>query len=190
MQIEFIIPTYDRVNPLISMLASLMAQNNYNWKAHVIIDNNVKMPAEDIVKTFNDEKIYYSYMDKRYNDYGHTPRNKGKNESTANYVVMTGDDNYYVPTFVADILEVAENKESPGMIYCDMIHSHHGYLFFECGPNLGCIDIGAFAMRTDIAKQINLGKTYAADGHFIEEYKARFPNEKTEKIKRVLYVHN
>lgn len=188
MIIEFILPTYDRIEPLKSSLSSLMAQTNPNWKAHVLIDNDKKMPAEKIVRDLNDDRITFSYMDKRYQDWGHTPREKGKQASTASYVVMTGDDCYYTPTFVEEVLKVA--KDNPGIIYWDMVHSHYDYHYFKCEPWMNQIDIGAFATRTDLAKQIKLKTSYAADGEFIEEFKVTFPDEKMTKIDKVLFVHN
>jgi hypothetical protein len=190
MFIEFIIPTFNRTNPLVLMLTSLMVQSNPNWKAHVLIDNNEKSVGEDIVKSFNDDRIYYTYMDKRYNDWGHTLREKGKQESNADYIIMTGDDNYYVPVMVSSLLKIIEEENRPGLIYWDMVHSHYSYHYFECKPFINQIDIGAFAIRNDFAKQIKLGTMYAADGFFIQEYIGKFPDEKKIKINKVLYVHN
>jgi len=186
--VGFILPTFNREAPLKSALASLMTQTNPNWKATVIIDSIEEMPAESIVKSFRDKRITFSYTGKRYNDFGHTPREIGKQASTADYVVMGGDDNYYCPTTVQDIINVTQ--DNPGLVYWDMVHSHYDYHFFECQPWMNQIDIGAFATRTDIAKQIKLKTSYAADGEFIEEFKVRFPNERMTKIKKVLFVHN
>ena len=42
--VEFIIPTYNRHEPLISMLASLKAQTDGDWKANVVVD------AQDVIE--------------------------------------------------------------------------------------------------------------------------------------------
>ena len=189
MIVDFILPTFNRDKELKSSLYSLLAQTNPNWTAHVMIDNNdPPMIGELIVFEINDPRITHSYMDKRYQDWGHTLREKGKQESTGDYIVMTGDDNYYCPTCVQDIITAA--KDNPGMIYWDMVHSHYDYHFFECHPWMNQIDIGAFATRADLAKQIKLKTSYAADGEFVEEFKTKFPNEEKFKIKKVLFVHN
>jgi glycosyltransferase involved in cell wall biosynthesis len=188
MIVEFIIPTYDRIAPLESMLTSLLAQTNSNWKAHVIIDSVEEMPAEKIVVMLKDSRIRFSYTGKRHNNWGHTPREIGKQASDADYVVMTGDDNYYCPTCVNDILIAA--KQNPGMIYWDMVHSHYNYTYFKCSPYFNQIDMGAFATRIDLAKQVELHTTYAADGEFVEEFKSRFSNETIMKIDKILFVHN
>jgi hypothetical protein len=50
--------------------------------------------------------------------------------------------------------------------------------------------MGAFATRTDLAKQIYLGIAYSADGMFIETFKKKFPSQGIHKIDKVLFVHN
>jgi hypothetical protein len=50
--------------------------------------------------------------------------------------------------------------------------------------------MGAFATRNDLAQQIVLNTSYAADGEYVEEFKIKFPQENIIKIPKVLYVHN
>ena len=46
--IEFIIPTYNRPHQLLTIIGSILSQNNPNWKIHIVADviypgyNNVK----------------------------------------------------------------------------------------------------------------------------------------------------
>jgi hypothetical protein len=170
------------------MLCSLIAQTLNEWGAMVMIDREFYQQYEDMLKSFNDSRIVWAYMDKRHNDFGHTPRQVGKQASTADYIIMTGDDNYYMPTFVNELKKASINK--PGIIYYDMVHSHYDYSYFECQLGYNHIDMGAFATRRDIAQSINLNTSYAADGEFIEDYKRLYPNELNVKISKVLFVHN
>lgn len=186
--VDFIIPTYDRIHPLKSMLASLICQNDENWTATVVIDSPIKSQIEDIIESFHDVRITKINLEKRYNDWGHTPREVGKQKSNAKYVIMTGDDNYYTPNFVKELKNAI--KTNPGIVYWDMVHSHTNYSYFKCSPSINHIDMGAFATRADLAKQIKLKTTFAADGDFIEEFKKRFPREKMIKIEQVLFIHN
>jgi glycosyltransferase involved in cell wall biosynthesis len=184
MIVDFIIPTYNRIKELKSMLYSLLAQTNPNWVANVVIDNNIdEFNQIDIVK---DERIKYTLLDKRYNDWGHMPREFGKQNSNAKYIIMTGDDNYYTPNFVEELNKASESN--PALIYWDMVHSHYDYQFFKCSPRFNQIDIGAFAIRNDVGKNIILGKEYAADGYFIEKVIQSYQDH--IKIDKVLYVHN
>jgi GT2 family glycosyltransferase len=186
--VDIIIPTYDRVFPLKCMLASLCAQTNPHWRVNVVIDNHIEMPAEEIVKSFDDDRITFSYLKKRYNDWGHTPREAGKQMSECDYIILTGDDCYYVPTFVEELSKKME--EGADFIYWDMVHNHYDYSYFKCEPWMNQIDMGAFATRRELAQQIKLDTAYAADGIFVQDFKALFPDAKMEKINKVLFVHN
>lgn len=188
--VDFIIPTYNRVAPLKSMLASLEAQVSDDWVASVIVDNPEYSVANFIAEEYGSGKAKPINLEKTYNDWGHTPREIGKQKSEAEYVIMTGDDNYYMPTFVAELGKIVRKENHPGMIYWDMVHSHYDYGYFKCSPGFNQIDMGAFATRADLAKQIKLGTGYAADGTFVEDFKKKFPTEKIVKINKVLFVHN
>lgn len=188
MLVDFIIPTYDRKELLISALSSLLAQDNNDWNANVIVDNPDETFADEIVSNFNDSRIKIIHTDRRYNDWGHTPREIGKQQSTCEYVVMTGDDNYYIPTFVSELKKATDNR--PGLVYWDMIHSHKRYSYFKCSLRKERIDMGAFATRTSLAKQIKLKTNFAADGDFVEDFKKKFPKAIVKKIDKVLFVHN
>ncbi len=200
MLVEFIIPTYDRIDPLRSMLSSLIAQTDKDWKASVIIDRDGYDSYSDrvikLVSEVNvDKKITWSITDKRYNDFGHTPREIVKQQSTADFIIMTGDDNYYTPNMVMELRMMVDqwrrvNKVVPGVVYWDMVHSHFNYQYFKCVLAHGQIDMGAFATRTDLAKQIKMNTNFAADGDFVEDLKKKFPHEHKVKINKVLFVHN
>lgn len=188
MLVDFIIPTYNRPAPLKCMLASLIAQNNPDWGAHVVIDNPEDTQNVELIQSFKDVRIRWSKFPKRYNDFGHTPREYGKQQSGADYIIMTGDDNYYTPNLVQEMAIAADSN--PGIIYWDMVHSHFDYAYFKCEPANGRIDMGAFATRKDLAQQIELGVRYDADGWFINKFREMFPEESAVKIDKVLFVHN
>lgn len=186
--IEFIIPVYDRESLLKCLLCSLIAQYDREWKARVMIDNPSDEAIKSMIDSINDNRMYYTITDRRYNDYGHSLRQIAKQQSDAEYIVMTCDDNYYTPNFITELKQVIKDK--PGMVYWDMVHSHFNYQVLNCFPAINRIDMGAFATRTDLAKQISLNTSFAADGEFVEDFKKRFPNEKIMKINKVLFVHN
>lgn len=186
---EFIIPTYDRISQLHSMLASLVAQNDNRWLATVVVDDIENERARSIIAKFDTNKIKCIFTEHRHNDFGHTPREIGKQLSAADYVIMTGDDNYYVPAFIKELNMVVSDK--PGMVYWNMIHNGFDYKPFICHLMTGHIDMGAFATRVDLAKQIMLNKKqFAADGTFVNDFCVRFPTEKIIKIDKILFVHN
>lgn len=187
--IEFIIPTYNRVKQLYVVLSSLVVQVDDNWKATVVVDDIENDRVKNIVAKFDSDKIEYMFLGKRHNDWGHTPRNVGKNNSTSGYIILTGDDNYYVPTFISELNKVLR-KDNVGMIYWDMIHNGYNYKPFTTRVSDGYIDMGAFATRIDLAKQIDLSKSYSADSKYVKQFIKKFPNEKIIKIGKILFVHN
>ena len=188
MKVDFIIPTYDRIDLLRCTIASLVAQYNKDWAANIVIDDTHNDDIVNMINQFNDPRIKYTFLDRRYNDLGHTPREVGKQMSEAEYIIMTGDDNYYTPNFVDELDKASKNK--PGLIYWNMVHSHFDYQFFDSRLGNNQIDMGAFATRNDIAKQIELGKRYDADGYYILDYLTKFPQQPNLKIEKILFVHN
>ena len=87
---------------------SIFAQRSDKWSIHVIADCPPEGTLTKIMDYFKDsDKIKFTILPKRYNDWGHTPRELGKQLSKANYVIMTGDDNYYMPTLVDEINNIS-----------------------------------------------------------------------------------
>ena len=195
--IEFIIPTYNRPYQLLTILGSIFSQTNTNWKIHVIADADYEGYSE-IKKLFNinSNKIKFTQLNGPHNDWGHTPRLYGLENATEEWIVMSGDDNYYTPNFVNEFIQNIDNNTN--FIYCDMLHNHNtthtsAYKYFVSKPEINYIDIGNFATRTSFAKQISFNRgSYAADGEFVEKYITTFckENNNIKKIEKALYIHN
>lgn len=193
MHIEFIIPTYNRVNHLITIIASLMAQSNPNWKAHIVADcpdDAIVDRIKQMITFFNDKRIKLTVLPERCNDWGHTPRQIGVDNATSEWVIMTGEDNYYVPEFVDLMLIEGKNQH---FVYCDMIHNwtNKQYIPVKTKLNFGAIDIGCFMVKTNLAQKVRLRVTEEwADWYFVEEFMNKFKHTNVKKVNKVLYVHN
>jgi hypothetical protein len=138
----------------------------------------------------NDDRIKFTNLPVRYNDWGHTPRNYGVEHSTSEWVVMTGEDNYYCPEFVNEMLQVSDGKD---FVYCNMVHnwSNKEYIGINTLLQFGRIDIGCFMVKTDIAKTIKLKVSEEwADWYFVEEFMKKHKDANIIKLDKVLYVHN
>ena len=192
MKLEFVIPTYNRPDSLLSILYSLISQTNSNWKAHVVIDDNSTILFDKVIELLKDEhRIKFTCINGPHNDVGHTPRNFGLQHATEDWIVMTGDDNYYIPTFVDEIFNVID--EDTKFVYCNMIHNGYGYQMFDCHHSSHHIDIGNMIMKTELAKEFKLDKTKLdADGVLCNEYITKFceKDSNIKKINKILYVHN
>lgn len=193
MKIEFVIPTFGRPDNLKVILASLQSQTNPNWIAHVVIDGITNDYKE--VKDWyqNEDRVKFTHLESNHNDWGHTPRNYGMEHATEEWVVMTGDDNYYVPTFVEEFLKQSEDYL---FIYCDLVHNLAlgGYQPIKSQFLLSYIDIGNFMVRRKLGKNIKLKtELFDADFVYVMDYINKYIKRDTYKIKKinkVLYVHN
>lgn len=191
--VGFSIPIYDRFDHLQVILSGLRVQTNPSWIAVVVKDGPYSFDERQRMEDFMalDSRIHFMNTDIRTNNWGHSPRQMGKqwlSDNRSQYVIMSGDDNYYTPNLVEELSRASFSN--PGLIYWDMVHSHYDYQYFQCRLAFNQIDIGAFALRSDIAHTLELPHSYAADGELVEMYKAQYPREPNIKIDRVLYVHN
>jgi glycosyltransferase involved in cell wall biosynthesis len=191
--IEFIIPTYDRIDHLMCVISSIKAQTSPNWTIHVVADcPPVEVELGKIAMYFeNDKRIKFTVLENRSNDFGHTPRNFGLNHSKEEWVVMTGEDNYYAPIFVEEFLK--EQDKETNFVFCNMVtnFTNNQYIPMQCKIELGFIDIGCFMVRPELAKQIGIETKYkeVADGVLADKYIKKFGG-KVKQILKVLYVHN
>jgi glycosyltransferase involved in cell wall biosynthesis len=191
-KIEFVIPTYERTDHLMCTISSIRAQRSKKWKIHVVADCPPEGTLDKIIEYFkDDDRIKFTILPQRYNDWGHTPRNYGLEHATEDWIVMTGEDNYYAPVFVDNMLEVI--NPNCHFVFCNMVHNwtNHQYFPIDCAPKWGKIDIGNFMVKREYAQQMRLDPTnMQADGIFVEEYIKRFPLKDVIKVNKFLYVHN
>lgn len=192
MKIEFIIPTYHRQDKLMCVISSIVAQNSNMWSIHVVADCPPEGSLDKIIKFYEDDnRIRFTILKNRYNDWGHTPRNYGLDHAKEDWVVMTGDDNYYTPAFVENMLSAV--TENTHFVHCDMVHNwlNNAYVHLVSEAKLHKIDIGNFMSKPELAKQVKLQiDKWDADGIFVEEYLEKFPNGEVKHIPKILYVHN
>lgn len=191
MKIEFIIPTYSRTDHLMCIISSIKAQRSDMWKVHVVADCPPEGTLDKIIEYFkDDERIKFTILPERYNDWGHTPRNYGLEHATEEWVVMTGEDNYYTPVFVDNFLDAVDGDTH--FVFCNMVHNWTNFQYFvvDCAPEYGRIDIGNFMSKTEFAKQLRLKtEIEQSDFLFIEEYLNKFKGT-IKKVPKFLYVHN
>lgn len=191
MKIEFIIPTYNRPNQLMTVISSIFSQTSPNWSIHVVADGIYDGYQKVKDYFIGDNRIKFTELNGPHKDWGHTPRNYGLEHATEEWIVMTGDDNYYVPIFVDSFLSAVD--DSTHFVLCNMIHNwvNNEYHYINSVPRLGAIDIGNFMVRTQLAKKIKLDiKKIDADGYFVEEYLTKYSEGSIKKINKSLYVHN
>lgn len=192
MKIEFIIPTYNRPHHLMTVISSIFAQTNPNWSIHVVADCPPEGSLDKIMEFYKDsDKIRFTILDERHNDWGHTPRNYGLKNAKEEWIVMTGEDNYYAPIFVDEFLKSVTPKIV--MVYSDMVHNwvKNEYIAVKTKPIPRNIDIGCYMFKKRISQGMELDPSNEeADGQFLVEYLQQCPLGKLKHIEKFIYVHN
>src|ERR1019366_6595910 len=175
MRIEFIIATHKNVEHLKAMILCLKAQTNPNWIATIAMDGyNQEIDVYATSLLSPDDKITkHIVMDGPHGDWGHTPIQSAKGYAEEKLLCMTSDDNYYVPTFVDEMLKPFDDKRC-ALAYCNMVHNSYGYDLVNTEIARAKIDLGCFVTLTDFAKQIRLGKGYEDDYVFARDYANTF----------------
>lgn len=195
--IEFIIPTYNRPKHLMTLIGSLLTQENPSWTAHIVgdnVENDTLEEIHNILNLVNDSRIKFTNLPERHNDWGHTPRNYGLDHATGEWIVMTGEDNYYVPTFVHNFLREARLKDTDFM-FCSFLYNQaqlgDTYYPVKARLELQQIDIGCYSFRKDKLGDIRLRTDVSeADYYFMLDYLSQEDDMTATYIDEILYVHN
>jgi glycosyltransferase involved in cell wall biosynthesis len=200
--IEIVAVAYHRFGELRVFVQSILNQSAKNWRLTVIHDGPNK-EFESIMEEYRIQQprsISYYYSANRYNDYGHSLRAIGILNASADYLLLTNADNYFVPSAVEYVSDAIETSSADVVMY-DMVHSHRfpggrllpEYSYFDTAYARGNIDISAAVVRTSIAKSAGFrDKTHDGDATYFEDI-ARVVSPSTlkvAKVNRVLFVHN
>ena len=198
-QLTVVCVSYKRYKEIHIPINAFLCQTVSNWKLLVIHDGpdeKMRGIVEEYGKSY--PNIEYLETEERYNDFGHSLRDIGIRRADTEFVLLTNDDNYYMPKFLECMFEPINNWGAD-FVLCDMVHNQRNpgryiqpeYNFFDTYPKKLYIDIGTFIVRTSMAKEVGFrDKSYAGDGTFVEDLINRFPNMDICKIPKVLYVHN
>lgn len=183
-----------------SFLDSILEQTSQNFDLHIYHDGPDDKDLKIAIYNgyFVLSNVYFHSTEERKNEYGHNLRDLGIQEQADKYeyLLITNCDNYYCPKFVEYALDRVE-RTNADVIYTDMVHSHRrsdsssgsDYGFFNANFSHSMCDIGAFIVRSQLAKLVGFNsRCHDADGEFIEELKKE--NIKIEKISKILFVHN
>lgn len=191
--LEIVIVAYNRPHELLALIHSLLSQTCKDFCISVYHDgpNQQIEDSLNIVQKSYPEQVRFEFTAIRHNDYGHSLRDLGIKNAKSPYLLITNDDNYYVPIFVDEILK-AINGGKKDFIYWNMIHSHTEYKGnFRTYPKRGSIDVGAFVVRTDLAQMIGwTDKGFAGDATYCEQLLSSIPDIRIKKIRKTLFVHN
>jgi hypothetical protein len=198
MNIQIICVAYERPIRLQTLINCFVLQTDPRWVLHIVYDGPAPQVILNIVEPFVNgnmkDKVHFYQSPERYEKYGH-PNRKTMLQTIEcdahDFILMTNDDNYYVPRFVEFMLK--EVTHNTGLVYCDTVHSHAGYDINYSELRENCIDMGAFMVRADVAKTTGFNHDhFSADGRYAEDCNRNCQkrNLRVVKIKKAIFIHN
>ena len=159
---------------------------------HIVHDG----PAPEEVKNVlpEDPRIIFYETATRVKNYGHPNRRMMLNDiqvNTDDFILITNDDNYYVPEYVRYMRQDA--KSGVGIVYYDCLHNYMSYEILKSKMQTNAIDMGSFIVRADVAKKVGFtSNAFHADGIYAEACAAYCNTNKLaiKYIPRAIFVHN
>lgn len=188
-------PAYNRYPVIIS---SMIAQTYQDWELHLIhLGKNDYI--RNLVEAHNDERIIYTEDTNCLpGQWAHPIRQKYLQLMKENqigldsdYVLITNEDNYYVPTFFEMMLKPFSDV---GVIatYCsDMIHSYKAHEVINVKLEVGYIDCGGVVIRKAHAANVGWNDlSHSSDWIYFENIMSAYGKDKWFKVNGCLFVHN
>ena len=215
MYLEFIIGTTARPHHLMTMLGSIKAQTDGNCKCHVIKKGDPDETYDKVISFYKDyvfgDHMRYTQLNKaisdqfegQFNLYGNFEYGLSVVNKHCDWVIMTNDDNYYSQDTIKRLNKVIEKNPNVNLIYFDMLYNSDmidstgeyigSYEYYKTSLEFGLNDIGCFAYRANLTKDIKFDRTIMeADFLFLKEYiekNCQNPDQ-IEKINKALFIHN
>lgn len=198
-KLHIIAVSYEKPIPLRVLIDCFLVQTSSEWELDIVHDGPASKSIWDVIKHYKDKRIRFWESKERYHTiehptWGHPNRAAMLKKIKGNpfdYVLITNDDNYYVPLFIEYFMDVAE--PDVGIVYCDTVHSHSGYLTHYSKLKEQGIDMGAFIVRLDVAKETGFNHIhFSADGAYAEECNKKRIEKglKAVYIPKCLFIHN
>jgi hypothetical protein len=194
MKLKIICVAYERPVQLVNLIGCFIVQTNPNWELYIIYDGEVPESILKAKAVHQDKRVFFTNSPERNGNWGHPNRRDALDSlpgEDVDYVLITNDDNYYVPTFVDQMLRNC--NQSIGMVYCDTIHSYAHHNLTQSVPVEGGIDMGAFIVKYNIAKKVKFKHdSFTADGLYCEECRrdCAMGGYNIIQVPRPIFVHN
>lgn len=191
LKVIFVSPIYKSF-PVLAV--SLLEQTYDNWELLFVHDGPSKeMGKIDKSIIESDKRIHFIETDKRANDWGHTPRQRGFEQVASridgDFLVVSNSDNYHVPGFVEKMLEAFD--ETTDAVYCDMSHDYYSWRNFETRLEYSFIDCGCVMARREIALAAGWNdNTYEGDWRYVSDLIDQCSLRRIKKLEATLFVHS
>jgi hypothetical protein len=176
------------------LIYDFLCQTNKNWTLRIIHDGPPPEGLDKFVAELKDPRIEFDYTKKINGFWGHPNRAMMLQDTkgdTGDFVLITNDDNQYVPLFIEMMLEAC--NAHTGMVTCDTVHNYFRYDVLHTQIRVGRIDMGSFIVRLDVAKSVGFNHIVeVADGIYAEECAAECVKRglRVIGIAKPLFIHN
>ncbi|MDD5006559.1 MAG: glycosyltransferase family A protein [Candidatus Omnitrophica bacterium] len=176
---------------------SFICQSNQDFQLTIIHDGPASKEVKDVVALYKNKEpqILFIETETRVGNWGNENRQVALqllNGKKGDFVLMTNADNYYVPSFIEQVM--TEVKRNTGFLYFDFLHHPFHYQLMRSKPEVNWIDLGAYITELKLAQEIGFNRITRseADGLFAMEAVAYCKRRGLEviKINRPLLVHN
>jgi len=193
--IHIICTVFNRATNLNLFISSFILQTNPNWQLYIINDGPPIPDIDIVIASYRDPRVHFISTPIRNGHWGHPNRQLMLKQMPLNhrdFVLITNDDNYYVPIFVEYFLKECR-KPDMGFVYCNTLHSFFQYDILTSEIREGAIDMGSFAVRIDVAKRVGFNHIHiSADGAYAVECAnyCRVRRLRLTHISKCLFIHN
>jgi GT2 family glycosyltransferase len=193
MTLHILSVAYHRPVELTTLCGCFLRQTNPNWELTIMHDGTPPQKVKDVMSIYGDNRIHFKHT-KKVNGYWGHPNRKTMLERLRgdkdDFILMTNDDNLYVPTFIETMFACIDSEV--GFVMCDTLHSYINYSVMTTQLKENHIDMGSFIVRYDIAKKIGFNYiNFSADGKYAEEC-GKYCHDNALKIlhvKKPLFIH-
>lgn len=169
--LKIIMVAYQRVIPLRIAVDSFLNQSDPNWELYIVHDGPPPEEIKELMVRRQDARIHFRCTPNQNGCWGHRNRAAVLQQLEFNendFVLMTNDDNYYVPSYVGMVRE--QVVPGVGMVYYNTLHNYWNYIVHQSRLKEGGIDMGAFIVRGSIARAVGFNHiNITADGRYCEE---------------------
>jgi GT2 family glycosyltransferase len=192
--VGMVVVTYNQIEPLQSLLASLKAQTWKNFKIAISHDGPATPEVKAAVNVLvgKDDRFIFIETRERQNKFGHDMRYPGFSYLASlgcTHLCTTNGDCWYTPNYFENMLYKMQ-KDSTKMCICNMIHSHKLWQPLNTEMARGKVDVGCWMASTEVVKLVNwTDYSFAADWFFIKKLFLAVKG-KISKVDGYLYVHN
>lgn len=126
---------------LAAFVLSMQRQSYDNWEVIAVTDGLGVAPYVPAAR--GDSRVKFVETAKALGRWGYPHRQAGINAANGEWIVLTNDDNYYVPGFISQMVQTATCSQAK-IVACSLAHCYSGWAVRDAG------DIGAFLTHRSI----------------------------------------